>query len=286
MIKLILIYHSVNDNEEFVPFRSVNLNLFEKQMRFLSKNLKVGSIYDYLNGKCGVSITFDDGYKNNYTNAYPILKKYNLSATFFVTTGLIGSGKIKWDDKIASVIQNTTLKRLSILNKEYVLDNKMDVIDELIAFLNKKDEEFKQRIVREIINQLGDSKQNIMMSWYNIKEMSENNMFFGSHSVSHCNLAKVSLQDAEKEIALSKKAIEEKIKKKVDLFSYPYGGIADFNEDILKLLRKHGFICGLLNGCSSNDGFSLARYGAPQNLFLFKLKMKHPRFYEKIRNFL
>ena len=279
---MILIYHSVN-NGGFIPFISVNIKLFEKQMRFLSKNLKVGSIYDYINGKCDIVITFDDGYKDNYTNAYPILKKYGLTATFFLTTGLIGTKKSKWDDKIIYLINKTGKKSIILDKVSYSPENEKEFTKKLIISLNNKTKDYKEHILNQIIEQLGDVEEEIMMSWDNVKEMSENNMHFGSHTVSHPNLAKISSKEAENEIIVSKKAIEEKINKKIDLFSYPYGNVSDIIEDVVELLKKNGFICGLTNGYETNDGFSIARYGPPRNLFLFKIKTKYPHLYHKIR---
>ena len=46
-----------------------------------------------------VSITFDDGYKNNYLCAYPILKKYNFPATIFIITSVVGEDEyLSWDE--------------------------------------------------------------------------------------------------------------------------------------------------------------------------------------------
>lgn len=91
----ILMYHSVvdyvapeNNNN------SVETQLFDAQMKALIDNgytpINFKVLHDYLNGKNGlpekpILITMDDGYLNNYTNAYPIYKKYNIPATLFVS---------------------------------------------------------------------------------------------------------------------------------------------------------------------------------------------------------
>lgn len=91
---VILMYHSVGDNQ--IDF-TVSEKMFEKQMRYLRDHkFDVVSLdtmimlweKDDIPPKT-VSITFDDGYLDNYTCAYPILTKYGFSATIFVTTGLI-----------------------------------------------------------------------------------------------------------------------------------------------------------------------------------------------------
>ena len=102
----ILCYHSVCDlpeTKDCMDTLNVSPTVFDQQMAFLSKNgFNVITMdqfidYKYENRKYPpktVIITFDDGYRNNYINAFPILEKYNLKATFFVVTGDIDSDKI------------------------------------------------------------------------------------------------------------------------------------------------------------------------------------------------
>jgi peptidoglycan/xylan/chitin deacetylase (PgdA/CDA1 family) len=99
--KLIVIYyHRVIKRKEVVSKIAAKictgLNEFEQQMKFLSRYFnpisEEGIIAAIENGKVPdypVWVTFDDGYKDNHINAYPILKKYNVPATIFITTGYV-----------------------------------------------------------------------------------------------------------------------------------------------------------------------------------------------------
>lgn len=92
---VILMYHSIS--EYTLEFSTVSPKMFSEQMYFLQKNhFPVISLSElvrryYANEALGgsVVITFDDGYEDNYLNAYPILKKNNFPATIFVTTATI-----------------------------------------------------------------------------------------------------------------------------------------------------------------------------------------------------
>ena len=102
---MVLNYHKVDDMEISL---SVTPADFEEQMRFLQDRgchvITPNDLYDSLSsGKKlpdnPVIITFDDGYKDNYTNAYPILKKYNFKATIFVITDFVGrENYVTWAD--------------------------------------------------------------------------------------------------------------------------------------------------------------------------------------------
>ncbi|MCB9798586.1 polysaccharide deacetylase family protein [Candidatus Nomurabacteria bacterium] len=91
----ILMYHSVGDNGSHITVSEHN---FLKQMQYLkARRFNVVSLEELacaLRENRDISnmvvLTFDDGYEDNYTVAYPILKKFGFPATIFVATGLIG----------------------------------------------------------------------------------------------------------------------------------------------------------------------------------------------------
>jgi peptidoglycan/xylan/chitin deacetylase (PgdA/CDA1 family) len=93
----ILLYHRVNELKNDPYKLAVEQLNFERQISYLSKNYNVIPLSDlYENIRTGnikkktLAITFDDGYLDNYTRAYPILKKYKVSASIFISTVLEG----------------------------------------------------------------------------------------------------------------------------------------------------------------------------------------------------
>ena len=103
----VLMYHSFQAEEDkLIPY--VSPEIFADQMEFLAKNrynvVGPDKVVAYMTGKekmpaKTVTITADDGYYNFYKNAYPILKKYNLPATIFISTDKIGaSGYLSWNE--------------------------------------------------------------------------------------------------------------------------------------------------------------------------------------------
>lgn len=89
----ILYYHSISDQPVGIRELSVTVKDFEAQMRYLAENgytaITFADLDDFTSFEKPVIITLDDGYADNYSNAYPILKKYGFQATIFIISGLI-----------------------------------------------------------------------------------------------------------------------------------------------------------------------------------------------------
>jgi len=106
----ILMYHSVNPDARRDNLLAVGAVAFERQMHFLKTHrynvLPLEELAGLIRNKKKIpartlAITFDDGYKDNYTYALPILKKYNLPATIFITVnevGRPGNDRLSWDE--------------------------------------------------------------------------------------------------------------------------------------------------------------------------------------------
>ena len=115
----ILVYHRVNDQRHVdnpvAKSMSVRVAHFERQMKFLNKYFNVMSVdclADVLEQKKplpkrALAITFDDGYRDNYMYAFPLLKKYQFPATIFLTTGMIGTQKGLWWDHLQQIISKS-----------------------------------------------------------------------------------------------------------------------------------------------------------------------------------
>jgi peptidoglycan/xylan/chitin deacetylase (PgdA/CDA1 family) len=285
----ILLYHRVcprNDNWSLKPF---NPESFERQMEYFYQNyeiLPLNRLVQYIHqGKSfpdkSVVITFDDGYKDNYLYAYPILKKYHIPATIFLTTGHIGSSKLFWFDEVSYVIQLTTFNQLEFEELgSYPLRTEIDKFRAshiIINKLKKLPEERKRRLIEKLINTCqvdipANLGKELLLSWDEIEEMHGDGVAFGAHSVNHPILTNLPLEEAQREILRSKKDIEEKLGQTVTAFSYPNG---DFNPEIIKFI-KDNFICAVTAGIpklitSKNNPYELNRIQVPEDFNKFKV---------------
>lgn len=149
----VIMYHSIKyEKNNCVRLPKEN---FEKQMKYLKDNnyttLTLDELYDFFEKnipvpKKSVVLTFDDGYKDNYDTAYPILKKYGFKATVFVITNCIGTGEYLTEEELKEMDQNgfdveshtanhETLTKLSY-DKQY--DTISQSKERLEKLLNKK----------------------------------------------------------------------------------------------------------------------------------------------------
>ena len=257
----ILMYHHVipeNENPPWLP-PTVTLEDFERGIAYLRQAADIvplDSLVSRLVQKQplppkAVSITFDDGYKDNYRFAYPILRKYNLPATIFLNTGFIGSSDACWDYKIYFAIWNTSKTELEIEGLgQYYLNSSADrrkARREIVARLMELSDSEKNHLVGRLLEELrveipGEFGDEINLSWDEVMEMSQNGISFGAHTVTHPILTKLSVEEAREEIARSKKDIEERLGVPCASFAYPNG---DFNDEIVRLVVECGFTCAV-----------------------------------------
>ena len=265
---IILMYHRVINDKIMLGVASsstisVKEATFEKHMQYLSRNYHVLPLRDYaqireLNRKLKprtAVITFDDGWQDNYTTAFPILQKYNLPATVFLTTDYIGTNRILWPEHIRFLMRYMHERAEGvgmILSKldEYPAELKHRVtahgirlsIFQTIDYLKYQDEALRERFIGLLEEELGHPEfphaANAFLTWEQVKEMSENGIDFGSHGKSHRILTGLPDEEILKELSESRTKIETETGKSCNLFAYPNG---DYNPSILGKLPQAGY---------------------------------------------
>ena len=212
----ILLYHSIDNTGSVI---SILPQDFRAQMRYLCRagyrTIRLSEYLEYMNGNRKPSekmvvITFDDGFRNNYIEAFPILKKYGFTATIFISTSHVGK-RSSWESDVF-------LPELS------------------------------------------------MLTWDEIKEMSDYGIEFESHACRHCFLSRLSDAEARYEMTESKRIIEKKTGHRVQFFCHPYG---DWSADTKRLAKECGYKAaftqpGFGSVSSKEDLYDLKRIGTAQ----------------------
>jgi peptidoglycan/xylan/chitin deacetylase (PgdA/CDA1 family) len=289
---IVLMYHRACEDKRFCTREGDSkrqVQNFEDQIRYLSQNRDVISfeeLEEYYEkpekfSRKTVLITFDDGYEDNYTAAYPILNKFKMPATIFLTTGHIGKNKLFWWDAVSYIIKETKVKKVRIKGLgAFSLASKEGVIQQLHERLKKVNEGDRTRMIKELGEKLRvgiPEMTGLFLSWNQVREMKRNNISFGAHTVNHTILARVHLQNAKDEIMGSKIKIEKELKSKVSYFAYPNGGVGDMSKQIDDFLREEGFQFALstIYGLNKPGSFRLKRIGIEpeDDLRLFRIKL-------------
>ena len=289
----ILYYHRVNDdNDPFFP--AISTKLFEQEMRFIARHYKVVSLGALLNCLEGgspepvVAITFDDGYRDNYQNAFPILQRYGLTATIFLATGSIDSGEPLWFEKLALAVKRTEREfidlEIDIPRRLWMRTpaERLETHDRVFKLLKELDDSDRRRETDAILHQLGDvdyaERRNKMLTWDEVRLMKKHGMDFGGHTVTHPFLAKMSREQVAWEAAECKRRIEEELQLPVDHFAYPNGREEDFGRWNKEVIRSAGYRAAVTTIWGTNhrstDPMELRRGGPWEEtpeLFAYKL---------------
>ncbi|QTA79101.1 Polysaccharide deacetylase family protein [Desulfonema limicola] len=270
----ILRYHAVTDAENNYyssPSIAVSPHDFEIQVKYFAQNCNVISLDTLAEcilskkkfPKKSIVMTFDDGYQDNYS-AYQIMKKYKIQGTFYVAAGCLGQGETLWLFEVIFLIQQT--KKLVLYldinneNLQFPLSSKsekMYAMRKITEIIKSNNLETRENIRKQLriklndVNDLNDKAKQVMLSWKQVKEMSDNGMTIGGHTMTHINLPNADYEDAKREIYECKSLIEEKTGKPVKHFSYPNGGNYDYyNDTIMQIIKQAGY----LTSTTSNNG--------------------------------
>ena len=295
---IILMYHNFC-REGDIKHTNVSLSItnFEKQIKYLKKYYRIVPLADLV-GKIkrkedflphSVAITFDDGYKNNFLLAYPLIKKYNVPVTIFLTAGYINTKKFLWVNELEYAINETQKKEISITfgccNFKYFIKTKaekMRVYEQLKEKLKKLENSQLRAVLDKILLRLkvkidyDDAGNYQMLTWDEIFEMRNGYVSYGNHTFSHSILTKIDYQNLSKELNDSQKQLKEKLNQEIDVFCYPNGS---FNSESKKMVKeKHKAAVTTTPGfvTQQTDLFELPRVGAKSKLSDFIWKLVRP----------
>jgi peptidoglycan/xylan/chitin deacetylase (PgdA/CDA1 family) len=196
----ILTFHAVDDRRSVISlapevFRSSMAKLYESGYRTLSLLEAVDCLHRHTPfPDRSLVITFDDGFQSLYEEALPVLQRYGMSATVFLTVG--EKAEVKAAERLPSL------------------------------------------------------EMRPMLSWGEIREMQQNGIAFGAHTLTHPDLIDLPMERVETEVGKSKTIIEDALDAPVACFAYPYGR---FDQRIREVVR-HNFMCA----CSDKLGLVTA----------------------------
>jgi peptidoglycan/xylan/chitin deacetylase (PgdA/CDA1 family) len=300
----ILFYHRFCDGSS-KPYQLPHLDIheFRRQMWHIKRWYRVITMDEMANRldsgnhftSPSVVITIDDGFQNNYSLAYRVLKELNLPATIYLTTGFIGTNKAPWVDALMDVLLLTEEKALRFpeLLGEEAADistpkGKRDAMIKLFSVMLQIEHQRKIVALKKLSNILGVnevSKENAnrkMLNWDEVMEMEGEGISFGAHTVTHPTLSKMDPEEAKQEIYESKMEIETRVGRKVRHFAVPNGRIEDFNDELKRYCKEIGIstVVSTVSGVVSHlsDPYFLKRINPPPPIHIFACELARYMF--------
>ena len=305
----ILAYHRILDGDPAeLPFDegvvSATTEQFYHQMRFVRENFDVvtfgGLLQCEREGKQwpnrGLIVTFDDGYRDNYANAFPVLRELKLPAVIFLATGHIGEEVLFWWDLIAFCFKETELESvlLSEISTEPVSlaghAERKEAIQRVLEWTKKAPDEIRRAFLERLPGLLDvtiddDIAFAMHLSWDEVRTMSKDGVEFGSHTITHPVLSNVGADRLELELRESKETIERELGKEAVAFAYPAGRGGNFTAESIEAVKQAGYRFAV----SYDEGVAQPgvsnRYALPrihvesnQSLNLFRAKLMFSRF--------
>jgi peptidoglycan/xylan/chitin deacetylase (PgdA/CDA1 family) len=267
---LILMYHRVAelDDEPDLHELKVEPHRFAAHVQHLCSHYRVVSLPQLAEqlargGLCDaqVAITFDDGYVDNYVNAYPILRDRAAPATIFLPTSYI-DGSLLWNAKATEIrLEMIEPQVYSLEPEEHLLESYFALDDVLVDLRPRNRDQLLDQLGKELNAEVRMSSK--ALTWTQISQMSAQGILFGSHTQSHASVATLSAEEFREELRQSQLDIELHTGQPVNTFAYPYGHPTSFNELDKTVLKEMGFACACATtqGCvhSGSDLYALNR---------------------------
>jgi len=287
---IILLYHRVVDLRADPQLLCVTPKHFAEHLEILRKWCrptplkKLGDSSPKENRlRREVVVTFDDGYRDNLINAKPLLERYDVPATVFVTTGYLGSNREFWYDDLERIFLHPRplpeRLRLKVNERcyEWRLDSEIGWSEEAYRsfsewnVLQKDNPTVRHSLYRslfEILHPLPDGdRQKILEKlarWAGtdtlhrqthctllpeeLIQLADGGLVeIGSHTISHPVLSALSVAAQVDEISRSKSHLEELLGHPVNSFAYPFGGRSHYTEQTVAAVRQAGFTLACSN---------------------------------------
>ncbi len=198
--------------------------------------------------KRGFMITFDDGYKDNYEIAMPILKRLSIPAVFFLPSSVIDERKLGWWDLIYWCLKATEKKTIEVRGKIYQISSDVTVeAEKFTALIKNLPYEDTAGLVKEIQHACevdlptSERQSQELMTWDDAKQCIKAGITIGAHTHTHRVLSQLNLAEQENELKISKQVLEDRLGIAINSLAYPVGGYEHFNTNTKSIAQEVGY---------------------------------------------
>jgi peptidoglycan/xylan/chitin deacetylase (PgdA/CDA1 family) len=270
---LVLTYHGLRSGDPPPGFSwpLLHIDAFDRQVSYLKERYRIvpidAAIQELLSGglrEPAACITFDDGYRSNFTLGLPVLQRHAAPATIYLATGLIGTDRILWTAELDLAFQQTSravvdLRPLGfdVVRLEGVTQRALlarGVINQLKPLAPGARAERLAHVRAELeMSAPEHGGAYSFMSWDDVRKLEESGLVrFGAHTVNHEIVTTLGDNELSAEVVQSINTVRTRVRDASVTFAYPNGTRADFDERVVNILRK----CGCAGAVSTIEGLN------------------------------
>lgn len=260
---VILVYHRVADLAADPQLLAVSPENFRAHMQHLKTNFPVLRFEESWSEveEPAVAVTFDDGYADNAIEALPILEEVGIPATFFVSTGNLGTTREFWWDELDRLLLGdyTLVENLELNTgngkqswQAATPADRLKLYQELHPLLQQLDGAGRENCIMQLRKWAGTDEtgrtEYRALSLDELKRLAASAWTtIGAHTVTHTPLSNLSLEQQRDEISASKNELEKVTGQEIKTFSYPFGRKSDYTKDSVRICQEAGFIKAAAN---------------------------------------
>ncbi len=240
-LAVILCYHRIVGDapDELTPVGlCVRRDDFARQLDFLQARFRFLAPCDLLDqifagrlARPSATVTFDDGFRDNFEIAAPLLRARGIRAAFFVVSDHVGREDWMWQNRLwraRGAADASTRDEGQAPWSEVPMDPGEQKV-------------FLAALERAAGLPPAAAETRFMMTWEEIRQLHSDGHEIGGHTLAHVNLTRCSQEERRRQIRGSKDAIEAALGSPIRLFSYPFGHLGTWDEDVCSEARAAGF---------------------------------------------
>lgn len=279
----IAMYHYTRDlkHSRYPEIKGLDKELFKNQIEFMKNSFNVVTMEQVLENIQGegmhglpenaLLLTFDDGYADNYTVAYPILEEYGLQGSFFIPGKTFATHQLLDVNKIHYILASADIYKLvddlkkqmdyyrgseyqyastDELFHEYAVANRFDIKETIFVkriLQTVLPEKLRNTISSNLFEKyVGVTEEQLAYELYmteeQIRTMKRHGMFIGIHGYDHYWLGNLPKDKMKQDILMALDTLDEFIDRKQWVMNYPYGS---YNQEVIRYIRQQGACIGL-----------------------------------------
>jgi len=256
---IVLLYHRVTTIGCDPQLLAVSPENFRTHLHFLKNNFRVVRFEEDWSKieKPAIAITFDDGYSDNVREALPILEELEVPATFFVSTGTIGSREAFWWDELEHLVlgERVLPERFELDDRDFgkvwptaTVAERQVLYDKMQPLMRDVEVPRREGWLRQLREWVGGMEEitceaHRVMTLEELRRLARSRWAtVGAHTATHAKLSSLSREEQRREIIGSKRQLEAWLGLEVSVFSYPFGAREDYTGETVDLCRKAGFV--------------------------------------------